>query len=108
MFDVHGLVYEGRKVDMFAEKDVFAQPTNSHSLAEALVNADVFIGLSAGNILTQDMVRSMNDRLIIFALANPVPEISMLMQKKPFLMQLLQPVDLISESSEQCSDSICL
>jgi malate dehydrogenase (oxaloacetate-decarboxylating)(NADP+) len=76
MFDVHGLLYKGRDVDMFEEKEVFAQPTNSHSLTEALVGADVFIGLSVGNILSQDMLRSMNEKPIIFALANPVPEIS--------------------------------
>ena len=76
MFDIHGLIYEGRTVDMFPEKEVFAQPTNSHTLTEALVGADVFIGLSVGNLLKQDMVKSMADRPIIFALANPVPEIS--------------------------------
>ena len=76
MFDIHGLIYEGRPVDMFPEKEVFAQPTNSHTLTEALVGADVFIGLSVGNLLKQDMVKSMADKPIIFALANPVPEIS--------------------------------
>ena len=76
MFDIHGLIYEGREVDMFPEKEVFAQPTNSHTLKEALVGADVFIGLSVGNLLKPDMVKSMADTPIIFALANPVPEIS--------------------------------
>ena len=76
MFDIHGLIYEGREVDMFPEKEVFAQPTNSHTLKEALIGADVFIGLSVGNLLKPDMVKSMADKPIIFALANPVPEIS--------------------------------
>jgi len=76
MFDIHGLIYEGRPVDMFPEKEVFAQPSNSHTLKEALVGADVFIGLSVGNLLKPDMVKSMADKPIIFALANPVPEIS--------------------------------
>lgn len=76
MFDIHGLIYEGREVDMFPEKEVFAQPSNSHTLKEALVGADVFIGLSVGNLLKPDMVKSMADTPIIFALANPVPEIS--------------------------------
>jgi malate dehydrogenase (oxaloacetate-decarboxylating)(NADP+) len=76
MFDIHGLIYKDREVDMFPEKSVFAQPTNSHTMTQALDGADVFIGLSVGNLLTQDMVKNMADRPIIFALANPVPEIS--------------------------------
>ena len=47
-----------------------------HTLAEAIKGADVFLGLSRGNVLTQDMVRSMAPSPIVFALANPVPEIS--------------------------------
>ena len=50
--------------------------TDIHNLAEAVKDADVFVGLSKGNVLTQDMVRSMAEKPIIFALANPVPEIS--------------------------------
>lgn len=76
MFDVHGLIYKDRPVDMFPEKSIFAQPTNSHTMKEALVGADVFIGLSVGKILKGDMVKSMAKQPIIFALANPVPEIS--------------------------------
>ena len=76
MFDIHGLIYKDREVDMFPEKSVFAQPTNSHTMTQALDGADVFIGLSVGNLLTQDMVKNMANRPIIFALANPVPEIS--------------------------------
>ena len=76
MFDIHGLIFKDRGVDMFPEKEVFAQPSNSHSLTEALVGADVFIGLSVGNLLKPHMVKSMASKPIIFALANPVPEIS--------------------------------
>ena len=76
MFDVHGLVYQGREIDMFQEKEVFAQPKQECTMAQALVGADVFIGLSVGNILSGEMLKTMNPKPIIFALANPVPEIS--------------------------------
>ena len=59
------------------QKALFATDRRDvHTLEEAIKGADVFVGLSKGNILTQDMVRSMNDHPVVFALANPVPEIS--------------------------------
>ena len=62
---------------MNAQKREFAtERTDVRTLAEAVQGADVFVGLSKGNILSQDMVRTMAERPIIFALANPVPEIS--------------------------------
>src|SRR6202046_890638 len=60
---------------MDPEKARFAQPTSARTLAEVIRAADVFLGLSAGGVLTQDMVRAMASKALIFALANPTPEI---------------------------------
>lgn len=76
MADIHGVVYEGRMVEMDDYKGYFAQDTDKRTLAEAMVGADVFMGLAAGGIVSQSMVKSMAERPIIFALANPDPEIS--------------------------------
>lgn len=76
--DVNGIVYEGRE-DLNPWLAELAGKTNRNllkgSMAGALVGADVFIGVSAPNILTQEMVKTMNEDSIIFAMANPVPEI---------------------------------
>jgi malate dehydrogenase (oxaloacetate-decarboxylating)(NADP+) len=74
--DLAGLVYEGRTELMDADKIQFAQPTSQRTLAEAIKGADAFLGLSAGGVLKPDMVASMGERPLIFALANPNPEIS--------------------------------
>ena len=76
MFDKYGLIYAGREVDMFDEKAVFAQGSRPREMAEVLVGADVFIGLSVGGILSPEMLKSMSDKPIIFAMANPDPEIT--------------------------------
>ena len=76
MFDVNGLVHQGRTVDMFPEKEHFAQPGPPVKLAEALVGADVFIGLSVGGVLKPEMIQAMAPRPVIFAMANPDPEIT--------------------------------
>ncbi|MEJ6003414.1 NADP-dependent malic enzyme [Paucibacter soli] len=73
--DLAGLVYEGRTELMDPDKAVFAQPTSQRSLGEAIAGADVFLGLSAGGVLKPEMVASMAARPLIFALANPTPEI---------------------------------
>jgi malate dehydrogenase (oxaloacetate-decarboxylating)(NADP+) len=73
--DIEGVVYKGRKVLMDPDKEQFAVETNARTLAEVIAGADVFLGLSAGKVLTQDMVRQMADRPLILALANPEPEI---------------------------------
>ena len=74
--DIAGVVYEGRTELMDADKALFAQKTDKRSLGEVIDGADIFLGLSAGNVLKKDMVARMADRPIIFALANPNPEIS--------------------------------
>ncbi len=73
--DIHGLVYEGRDVDMNPHKAAFAQPTDLRTLDDVVAGTDLFLGLSGANILSQDMVKKMSKRPIIFALANPAPEI---------------------------------
>ncbi|EED33454.1 putative Phosphate acetyl/butyryl transferase subfamily [gamma proteobacterium NOR5-3] len=73
--DVHGLVYEGRVEDMNPQKSAFAQASDSRNLDDVIEGADLFLGLSAPKVLTPDMVRRMAQRPIIFALANPTPEI---------------------------------
>ncbi|MEO3690779.1 NADP-dependent malic enzyme [Roseateles paludis] len=73
--DLAGVVYEGRTELMDPDKAVFAQKTEHRTLREVLVGADVFLGLSAGGVLKPDMVASMAAQPLIFALANPTPEI---------------------------------
>ena len=76
MIDSKGVITSDRE-KLTEQKKLFATDRRDvHTLEEAMVGADVFVGLSKGNILTQAMVRSMADNPIVFALANPVPEIS--------------------------------
>ncbi|MBW0156753.1 NADP-dependent malic enzyme [Sedimentimonas flavescens] len=73
--DIHGLVYEGREVDMNPQKAAYAQATDLRTLDQVAEGADMFLGLSGPGVLTKEMVAKMSDRPIIFALANPTPEI---------------------------------
>ena len=73
--DLEGVVYEGRVKLMDPEKARFVQATPYRTLDEVIEGADVFLGLSAGGVLTQDMVLKMAARPLILALANPTPEI---------------------------------
>jgi len=73
--DLAGLVYEGRTELMDEDKAQFAQNTPMRTLREAIVGADIFLGLSAGGVLKADMVKTMAARPLVFALANPTPEI---------------------------------
>jgi len=73
--DIKGVVYKGRKELMDPYKDPFARETNARTLAEIMPGADIFLGLSAGRIVTQEMVAAMAPRPLVFALANPTPEI---------------------------------
>jgi len=76
MIDSKGVITSDRE-NLTEQKKLFATDRRDvHTLEEAIKGADVFVGLSKGNVLTQDMVRSMADQPIVFALANPVPEIS--------------------------------
>ncbi|OIR10058.1 NADP-dependent malic enzyme [mine drainage metagenome] len=73
--DIEGVVYKGRTTLMDEYKAPFAQETNARSLAEVIEGADVFLGLSAAGVLKPDMVARMAERPLVFALANPTPEI---------------------------------
>ena len=74
--DLAGVVYEGRTELMDEDKIQFVQKTEHRTLAQVIAGADVFLGLSAGGVLKQDMVKSMAAKPLIFALANPNPEIN--------------------------------
>ncbi|MBL9035426.1 MAG: NADP-dependent malic enzyme [Rhodospirillaceae bacterium] len=73
--DLAGVVYEGRKELMDPRKERYAKKTNARKLADVIAGADIFLGLSAPRVLTQDMVKQMAEQPLIFALANPTPEI---------------------------------
>ncbi|MET3132643.1 malate dehydrogenase (oxaloacetate-decarboxylating)(NADP+) [Oxalobacteraceae bacterium GrIS 1.11] len=73
--DLAGVVYKGRAELMDPDKERFAQDTAQRSLGEVIAGADIFLGLSAGGVLKQDMVRQMGPNPLILALANPSPEI---------------------------------
>jgi len=75
LLDTKGVIYKGRKEGMNPYKERFAADTEARTLAEAIRGADVFLGLSVADVLTPEMVKSMAERPIIFALANPDPEI---------------------------------
>ena len=74
--DIDGVVYKGRVEGADPYKDRYAVDTPHRSLAEAIAGADVFLGLSAANVLKPEMLKSMAARPIVFALANPNPEIN--------------------------------
>ncbi|MFK7754549.1 MAG: NADP-dependent malic enzyme [Sedimentitalea sp.] len=73
--DIHGLVYQGREVDMNPQKAAYAQASDKRTLDDVIDGADLFLGLSGPNVLKPDMVAKMAKRPVIFALANPNPEI---------------------------------
>ncbi|MEM8748779.1 MAG: NADP-dependent malic enzyme [Pseudomonadota bacterium] len=73
--DIAGLVYEGRTEEMTEQKAAFAQKSDLRTLDEVIEGADLFLGLSGPGVLTKDMVKKMAAKPIVFALANPTPEI---------------------------------
>jgi malate dehydrogenase (oxaloacetate-decarboxylating)(NADP+) len=73
--DSKGAIYKGRKEGMNPEKARFAQETSARTLEDAMRGADIFVGLSIAKCVTQSMVKSMAEDPIIFAMANPTPEI---------------------------------
>jgi malate dehydrogenase (oxaloacetate-decarboxylating)(NADP+) len=103
--DIHGLVYEGRTEDMTEQKAAYAQSSDLRTLDEVIEGADMFLGLSGPGVLTQDMVKKMTDRPIIFALANPTPEI------QPDLAREVAPDTLIatgrSDYPNQVNNVLC-
>ncbi len=75
MCDSKGVIYKGRAESMTPEKERFAVETSCRTLADAMKGADLFLGVSIGNIVTKEMVSSMAPNAILFAMANPTPEI---------------------------------
>lgn len=73
--DSKGVIFEGRTEGMNPHKEAFKVETEARTLADAMKGADVFVGCSVKDVVTQDMVRSMADNPIVFAMANPDPEI---------------------------------
>jgi malate dehydrogenase (oxaloacetate-decarboxylating)(NADP+) len=73
--DIAGAVYAGRKAEMDENKARYAQPTSARTLADLIDGADIFLGLSAGGVLTPELVKRMAPQPLILALANPEPEI---------------------------------
>ena len=76
MCDSKGVIYQGREANMAETKARFAIDTDARTLADALQDADIFLGFSIGNVVSKEMVKSMAAGAIIFAMANPTPEIS--------------------------------
>ncbi|TVR95443.1 MAG: NADP-dependent malic enzyme [Rhodospirillales bacterium] len=74
--DIEGVVYQGRQTGMNPYLERFAQDTDARTLADVIEGADVFVGVSVGGVLTREMVRRMAPQPIIFAMANPDPEIT--------------------------------
>ncbi|MFZ9001758.1 MAG: NADP-dependent malic enzyme [Bacteriovoracaceae bacterium] len=75
MCDSKGVIYKGRQEGMNTYKEIYAVDTDSRTLADAMNGADAFIGCSSAGVLSQDMVKTMAPKGIIFAMANPTPEI---------------------------------
>jgi len=73
--DSKGVIFKGRTIDMTPYKEEFAAETAARTLMDAMKGADVFVGLSIGGVVTQDMIRAMAPNPIVFAMANPDPEI---------------------------------
>ena len=76
MIDSRGVLYKGRQEGMNSYKEEFARETDARTLADAMKGADAFVGLSQGGVVSKEMVESMGERPIIFAMANPNPEIT--------------------------------
>jgi len=74
--DSRGVIYKGREQGMNPYKDKFAQDTKMRTLADAMKGADVFVGVSGPNLVSKEMIASMNEKPIVFAMANPDPEIT--------------------------------
>ena len=73
--DIEGVVYRGRKTLMNGYVEIYAQDTDARALKDVIGGADIFLGLSAGGVLTPEMAKEMGERPLIMALANPTPEI---------------------------------
>ncbi len=105
MVDSKGVIYEGRPGGMDASKARYAQQTEARTLADVVHGADVFLGCSAPGVLTAEMVKTMADKPVILALANPEPEI------RPELAKAVRPDCIIatgrSDYPNQVNNVLC-
>jgi hypothetical protein len=105
MVDSKGVIYEGRPGGLDASKQRYAQNTEARTLADVVDGADVFLGCSAPGVLTADMVKTMADKPIILALANPEPEI------RPELAKAIRPDCIVatgrSDYPNQVNNVLC-
>jgi malate dehydrogenase (oxaloacetate-decarboxylating)(NADP+) len=103
--DSKGVVYEGRTEYMDPDKERYARETSARALAEIVPGADIFLGLSAGGVLTPEVVAKMADKPLILALANPEPEI------RPEAAKAVRPDALIctgrSDYPNQVNNVLC-
>ncbi len=90
MVDSAGVIYRGRTERMSPLKEAFAAETDRRTLADAMAGADLFLGLSVGGLVSAEMIESMAERPIVFALANPDPEID------PTLAQKVRPDAIVA------------
>ncbi|NIA52117.1 NADP-dependent malic enzyme [Massilia sp. TW-1] len=103
--DSKGVIWQGREANMEANKARYAQATDARTLADIVAGADVFLGCSTAGVLTGDMVKTMADRPVILALANPEPEI------RPELAKAARPDCIIatgrSDYPNQVNNVLC-
>ncbi|QDY68534.1 NADP-dependent malic enzyme [Qingshengfaniella alkalisoli] len=103
--DIEGLVYEGRSSDMTPQKATFAQASDKRTLDDVIEDADLFLGLSGPGVLKPEMAAKMAERPIVFALANPTPEIM------PDLVREVKPDAIIatgrSDFPNQVNNVLC-
>jgi malate dehydrogenase (oxaloacetate-decarboxylating)(NADP+) len=103
--DIKGVVYKGRTEEMDDNKARYAVETNARTLGEVIADADVFLGLSAGGVLKSEMVKLMAARPLIFALANPSPEIL------PEIAKAVRPDSILatgrSDYPNQVNNALC-
>ncbi|MBN9412668.1 MAG: NADP-dependent malic enzyme [Candidatus Paracaedimonas acanthamoebae] len=103
--DLEGVVYEGREKGMDPHKKCFAQKTEARHLSDVMEGADIFLGLSAGNVLKPEMIAKMAPSPLILALANPTPEID------PLTAKMIRPDSIVatgrSDFPNQVNNVLC-
>ena len=103
--DIDGVVYKSRTVNMDPDKEMYARDTSYRTLDDCIVDADFFLGLSVGNTVTPEMITKMAPQPLIFALANPIPEID------PALAQTARPDAIVatgrSDFYNQINNVLC-
>jgi malate dehydrogenase (oxaloacetate-decarboxylating)(NADP+) len=103
--DSKGVVYRGRDPDMTAQKAAYARDTDARTLADAMVGADIFLGLSVPGMVTETMLKTMAPKPLVLALANPVPEVM------PEVVKAARPDAIVatgrSDYPNQVNNALC-